>query len=517
MVKIFIDEKPVEVEAGTTVFMAAKQDGIPIPHFCFHRAFSPEGTCRMCLVEVEGIPKLELACSLQVREGMMIFTKSERVIEARRGVLEFLLADHPLDCPICDQAGDCKLQDYYEEYGLHDSKFSEFKEKREKKTKLGQHLVHDQERCVLCRRCVRFLREVTKTQELGVFERSVYAEINIHEGIPVDNNYSGTLAEICPVGAITDLDFRFKTRSWFLDKGSSICPHCSRGCNIAIEYNAHFHRFPVPRRVYRVKSRVNSEVNGHWICDQGRYGYRYLDEDRLDEIRVNNGKDKLVWQAVTPLLAEKINRLRYMNKASRIALMLSSWLTNEELYLVKKIFCDELKINKIFFVDPDKGKGDDFLQTEDRSPNRRGAQEVGFDLNTLDMDALSENTDILLIFGSYLKDKINPDELKTYLDKIETTILLSSHKSELDSLVDVALPVPTIPEKNGSLTNCDGIVQTFSPALEDRGNSCPEWRILVDLGKELGSDFNYFSLFTSANAVLEAMGKEIAFFEMNND
>jgi len=517
MVKIFIDDKTVEVEMGTTVFTAAKQVGIKIPHFCYHPAFAPEGTCRMCLVEVEGLPKLELACSLQVREGMKVFTKNERVIEARRGVLEFLLADHPLDCPICDQAGDCKLQDYYEEYGLHDSQFNESKEKRGKKTKLGPNLMHDQERCVLCRRCVRFLREVTKTQELGVFERSVHAEINIHEEIPVDNNYSGNLAEICPVGAITDLDFRFKTRSWFLDKGSSICSNCSRGCNITIEYNAHFHRFPVPQRVYRVKSRFNPDVNGYWICDLGRYGYRYMDEDRLDEILVNNGKDKLIWQAAAPLLAEKINRLRYMNKASHIALVLNTGLTNEELYLVKKIFCDDLKTGKIAFADPPQGKADDFLLTEDRSPNRRGAQEIGFDLNSLDLNVLSEKTDMLLIFGSYLAVKTNPAELKTHLDKIETTILLSSHQSELASLVDVVLPVPTIAEKSGSVTNCDGLVQTFSPALEAQGHSCPEWRFLVDLGKEIGSDFKYFSQFTSTNAILEELGKEISFFEMNND
>jgi len=517
MVKIIIDDKPVEVEEGTTVFNAAKDAGIAIPHFCYHPAFAPEGTCRMCLVEIEGIPKLELACSTIVREGMKVFTQSDRVVEARRGVLEFLLADHPLDCPICDQAGDCKLQDYYEEYGLYDSHFSEVKEKRGKKSKLGPHLIHDQERCVLCRRCVRFLQEVTKTQEMGVFERGVHAEVNIHEGILIDNNYSGNLAEICPVGAITDTDFRFKTRSWFLGKGTSICPHCSRGCNITIEYNAFFHRFPVPQRVYRIKSLYNPNVNGYWICDLGRYGYRYLDDDRLDEIRVNSGNDKLAWQAVAPLLAEKLNRLRYMNRASRIALVLNTWLTNEELFLVKKIFGDDLKTNKIVFADPPQGKADDLLLTEDRSPNRKGAEAIGFDLNPLDLDVLFEKTDILLIFGSYLKDKANPAELKTHLDKIETTILLSSHKSELDALVDVVLPVPTIAEKSGSLTNCEGVVQTFSPALEDHRNSCPEWQFLVDLGKELGSNFKYYSQFTSTQAILKEMGKEIVFFEMNND
>jgi len=517
MVKIFIDDKPVEVEEGTTVFNAAETAGISIPHLCYHPAFAPEGTCRMCLVEIEGLPKLELACSTVVREGMKVFTKSEKVVEARRGVLEFLLADHPLDCPICDQAGDCKLQDYYEEYGLYDSHFIEVKEKRGKKTKLGPHLMHDQERCVLCRRCVRFLKEVTKTQEMGVFERGVHAEVNIHEGILVDNNYSGNLAELCPVGAITDTDFRFKTRSWFLDKENSICPHCSRGCNITIEHNTHFHRFPVPQRVYRVKSRFNPDVNGYWICDLGRYGYSYLDENRLDEIHVNNGISKLDWQGIAPLLAGKINRLRYMNKVSHIAVVLNTWLTNEELYLAKKIFFDDIRTDKIFFVDPPQGKADEILLTEDRTPNRRGAQEIGFERDSLDLETLSEKTDLLIIFGSFLAEKFSPAELKTHLDKIETTILLSSHTSELDALVDIALPVPTIAEKSGSLTNCNGIVQTFAPALEDCRDSCPEWRFLVDLGKEIGINFKFFSQFTSTQAILEEMGKEIAFFEMTND
>ena len=169
MAKIFIDEKELDVAEGTTILKAAEGAGVQIPHLCYHKAFIPEGSCRMCLVEIEGLPKLELACSTQVREGMKVSTKSESVIEARKGVLECLLAEHPIDCPICDKAGECKLQDYYEEYGLFESEFDEVKEKRQKRIEIGKNLLHDQERCVLCRRCVRFLGEVTKTHELGIF------------------------------------------------------------------------------------------------------------------------------------------------------------------------------------------------------------------------------------------------------------------------------------------------------------------------------------------------------------
>ncbi|MEE9389829.1 MAG: 2Fe-2S iron-sulfur cluster-binding protein, partial [Candidatus Aminicenantaceae bacterium] len=179
MVKITIDDRQIEVAEGTTILKAAEQEGIHIPHLCYHPAFPSEGNCRMCLVEIEGLPKLELACSTQVRDGMKVSTRSEQVVEARRGVLEFLLAEHPLDCPICDKAGECKLQDYYEEYGLFESQFNETKAKRAKKKEIGKSLIHDQERCILCTRCVRFLREVTKTQELGVFNRGLHSGINI--------------------------------------------------------------------------------------------------------------------------------------------------------------------------------------------------------------------------------------------------------------------------------------------------------------------------------------------------
>jgi NADH-quinone oxidoreductase subunit G len=270
MVKIIIDEKELEAEEGMTILQAAEAAGLQIPHLCYHKAFVPQGSCRICLVEIEGLPKLELACSTRVREGMKISTRSERVIDARKGVLECLLAEHPIDCPICDKAGDCKLQDYYEEYGLFDSEFKEYKEKRQKEIEIGKSLVHDQERCILCRRCIRFLREVTKTEELGVFNRGIHTEVSVYDGVLVDNNYSGNLAEICPVGAITDRDFRFKTRNWFLKSEPSICPLCSRGCNIFVESHQGFSRFQLPKRVYRIRSREKEKINGYWLCEVGR-------------------------------------------------------------------------------------------------------------------------------------------------------------------------------------------------------------------------------------------------------
>lgn len=514
MAKIFINDKPLEVEEGITVLKAAERAAIPIPHLCYHSAFEPEGSCRMCLVEIEGLPKLELACSTRVREGMKVFTHSEKVVEARKGVLEFLLAEHPLDCPICDKAGECKLQDYYEEYGLFESQFDESKEKREKKTDIGKNLILDQERCILCTRCVRFLREVTKTQELGVFNRGVRSEIHTYIGFPVANNYSGNLTEICPVGAITDSDFRFKTRSWFLEKGETICPLCSRGCNIFIEFHRGFPRFPVPKRVYRIRARENPDVNGFWICDIGRYGYSYLDDGRQDKIIVNNsGSQKaLSWENINLLMAEKIKRLIHKKKTSHIALILHTWLSNEELFLVRKIFSADLDVEKIFFVDPAEGEEDDFLLTSERTPNKTGAKKLGFDLKPLNLEDLTERTEFLLVFGSFLIDYFTSAELKTALDTVETKILFTPYSSDLNTLFDIVLPTALLAEKEGSVTNREGKVQKFNQALNPLGESQPEWKIMVELAKNLGMNFRYYRQLSSPEFIFQAMKKEISFY-----
>ncbi|MFC2157489.1 2Fe-2S iron-sulfur cluster-binding protein [Acidobacteriota bacterium] len=511
MAKIFIDEQPFEVEDGLTVFQAAKQNGIDIPHLCYHPAFPPEGTCRMCLVEIEGVPKLELACAAIVRDGMKVSTLNEKVAEARKGVLEFLLAEHPIDCPICDQAGECKLQDYYEEYGMFESKFRENKEKYAKKTELGKNLIHDQERCVLCRRCVRFLRDVTKTEELGVFERGIHAEVNIYDENPVSNNYSGNLAQICPVGAITDKDFRFQTRSWFLDSGASICPVCSRGCSISIDYHKGFARFQTPKRVYRIRARHNPDINGHWICDLGRYGYSFLNEARLENIVGPDKKKDYAWKDIISDLADKLIHLR--QKATNISMVLYSWLTNEELFLIKKIFQSGLGVERFYFADlSDKEEGDDFLLTADRNPNRRGAAEVGFDLNPPNLKNLANDTDMILVFGSFLARQFEGSELKPLFENISHKILLTPRPGEFNDLFDYVLPVATIPEKSGSLTNVDGITQDFDPVLESVGDSRAEWEILVDLAKAMNLDFYEYNKFSSPSVIREEMGEEIPFF-----
>jgi len=513
MPRITIDDRMVEAAEGLTLLRAAESAGIPIPHFCYHPAFAPEGSCRMCLIEIEGLPKLELACSTLVKEGLKVRTKSAKVVEARKGVLEFLLADHPLDCPICDQAGECKLQDYFDEYGLFRSQFKETKEKREKKFKLGRNLILDRERCILCTRCVRFLDEITKTQEAGILNRGIRSEVGVFESEVIDNNYSGNLAQICPVGAITDLDFRFKTRVWFLESRESVCPLCSRGCNIVIDSHPGHPRTPCPRRVYRIRARENPDVNSYWICDYGRYGYAYLDEGRQAKLVWKKGgrETRLSWDKTSQILTEKIRSLGFRGKTSRIGIVLHTNLTNEELFLADRVFRKGLNVEKFFLADPPPGKGDEFLLTSDRTANRRGLQEAGPPVQAPDLKSLSE-LDLLLIFGHYLAAGTSPGELKNALEKVETKALFSSHRSDLDGLVDFVIPVPVIAEKSGTLTNIDGRVQSFTSGLEFKGEGLPEWRALLDLAKELRIETEYSWPLASPEAVFRALQKEIPFY-----
>ena len=273
-VTLTIDGKQVTVPEGTTVLQACEQVNSPVPFYCYHPGLSIAGNCRICLVEIEKTPKLQISCYTRVADGMVVHTNTDKALKARQDVLEFLLVNHPLDCPVCDQAGECWLQDYYMAYGLYNQKFDEQKVKKSKKaTRIGPNVVLDQDRCILCSRCVRFCDEVSKTGELGIFNRGDHAELDVFPGKPIDNNYSGNVVDICPVGALTDDDFRFKCRVWYLRSTQSVCPGCSMGCNIEIHDNREREVRPHVAggaRIMRLKPRFNPEVNKWWMCDVGR-------------------------------------------------------------------------------------------------------------------------------------------------------------------------------------------------------------------------------------------------------
>ena len=514
MVKLTIDDRDLEAREGLTILRAAREGGIDIPHFCYHPAFAPEGSCRMCLVEIEGLPKLELACSTPVREGQKIRTQSPRVVEARRAVLEFLLAEHPLDCPICDKAGECQLQDYYDEHGRFDSRLQDAKEKRGKKVVIGDKLILDRERCVLCTRCVRFLKEVTGTGELGVVDRGNHSEISTYDSEMIDNNYTGNLVDICPVGAITDVDFRFKARVWFLEPKASICPLCGRGCNIFIDSHPGFPRVLLPQRAYRVRPRENPDVNGHWICDFGRRSYAYLDRGRQDKLVQKKGDRETVLtrEKASQIIAAKIRGLLDLKKEQRIAVVLNTTLTNEELFLADRVFRIGLGLTKIFVADPPEGKADGLLQTAERTPNRRGAEAIGPFPAVPALEDLAGGVELLLLFGHFLAARASAGELKACLDRIEAKYLWASHRSPLDELVDVVIPTPVIAEKGGTLTNVEGRVQPLSPALDFCAEGGPEWRWLLDLAAALDIDRVFFEALGSPADILDALKKEKPFF-----
>lgn len=487
-VGLTIDGVPVRAAEGTSVLRAAGSAGIAIPHFCYHPAFPAEGSCRMCLVEIEGLPKLELACATAVKEGLTVRTDTPRVRAARKDVLEFLLADHPLDCPICDKAGECRLQDYYEAYGLYPGRFSEMKRKKDKLVRIGKGLILDRERCVLCTRCVRFLRAVTGTGELGVFERGDRAEIGVFEGAPVDNDYAGNLVDICPVGAITDSDFRFKTRAWLLDRRPTVCPLCGRGCAVVVESVSGYPLREGERRVFRVRARENPAVNGHWICDLGRAGRRGIDENRLARAaRPGGPAGDLSWQEAVADLASRVGAVPPADRAGRIGLVLNSFLTLEELGLARRVFVEGLGLEKIFFADPPPGEADGLLLTPERVPNARGAAEAGFRPRPPDPGALA-GTGILIVFDPPYGAHHAVEALAAAFRAVPSRYLFTSHVGPLDGLADVVVPIAVPAEKAGTYVNVDGIRQTFARAVDPAPSVAAEGEVLALLGRRLGLD-----------------------------
>jgi NADH-quinone oxidoreductase subunit G len=489
MVEILIDGRTLCVAEGTTVLGAARLAGIDIPHFCYHPAFPPEGSCRMCLVEIEGQPKLELACSTVVRAGLKILTASPQVVSARRDVLELFLAEHPLDCPICDKAGECLLQDYYEAHGRFSGRFREAREKREKLVRIGRRLLLDRERCVLCTRCVRFLAAYTGTEELGVVERGVRTEIGTFEDRPVDNSYSGNLVDLCPVGAITAIDFRFRTRTWFLERKPSLCPKCGRGCNIFVDIVCGYPLPPGGRRLFRIRPRENPDVNGYWICDIGRYAYlaELTENRRTQAALVRYGEE-------TPLsMTEALGRMAAALKAAdregrpeRVAVVLNSSLTNEELARAREFFVGRLGVKKLAFADPLLDRADGRLLTAERCANARGAAGAGFAAADLDLKAWADGTDCVLLFGSHLLDHQRLEEIQGVLAKVKFKALFAAQRTPLDGSVDIIVPVSLAAEKEGHLTNVDGRVQPFKPVWPAAGDSLAEGAVFDRLREELG-------------------------------
>ena len=377
-----IDGRGVSVPQGTTVIQAAEKLGIFIPRYCYHPGLSIAGNCRICLVEVEKTPKLQIACNAYVTEGMVVHTKSEKAEDGRRAVLEFLLANHPLDCPVCDQSGECDLQNFYMNFGLYNPRFREHKVKKKKAVELGPHVMLDQERCILCSRCVRFTDEITKTGEFGIFNRGDQAELGIYPGAVLDNPYSANVVDICPVGALTESDFRFKARVWYLSSAPTVCNGCSQGCNVDMHYVLDRPHLNDGARVSRIKPRYNPDVNQWWLCDEGRYGFGWIDQGRLTKVRGPDGAQATWEQALTAISTALAGLVKKQDgerngAGARVGVIASAQLTNEELFLIREIFEGALGAQVSASVPEQPGSSDDFLIKGDKNPNTLGATLLG--------------------------------------------------------------------------------------------------------------------------------------------
>ena len=486
MPTVTINGTEIEVDKGTTILRAAAEAGYAVPHFCYHPALSSPANCRMCLVEVEGWPKLQPGCFTQVSDGMTVETESDRVVKARKAVLEFILVNHPVDCPICDQAGECKLQDYYVDYDAQDSRLRAEKMAKVKAYPIGPRVVYDGERCILCTRCIRFCDEVTGTSELTVIERGDRAEIRTFPGRDLDNNYSLCTVDICPVGALTARDFRFKCRVWLLTSTDSICTGCSHGCNIHLD---HFRN-----EVQRYRPRFNPEVNDHWMCDAGRQTYRDVHDDRIVEPLVNGAE--VNWHAAQQAVEDKIGRIVEAKHGDRIAFVITPQASCEDLYLAKR-FVDVLGTTRVFSAGKPDGMGDDFLIETDKNPNRRGIEAVWGSANIAPFEQLvgaMENGEIeaLWMMGSFTPcDDALREKFVKLIDDLEIFVLQSPHAAELAEKSHITLPACSHAEKDGTFVNSLGIAQSFYQAFRPLGSSLPDWQILMKMAAALDKPLTY--------------------------
>ena len=481
MPKLSIDGREIEVAEGTTVIQAAEQLEIFVPRYCYHPGLSIAGNCRICLVEVENNPKLQIACNLPVTDGMVVHTTNDRAQKGRQSVLEFLLANHPLDCPVCDQSGECDLQNFYMNFGLYDPRFREHKVKKKKAVELGPHVMLDQERCILCSRCVRFTDEITNTGEFGIFNRGDSAELGIYPGATLDNAYSANVVDICPVGALTESDFRFKARVWYLSSVPTVCNGCSRGCNIDMHFILDRPHLNDGARMVRVKPRYNAEVNEWWLCDEGRYGLGWLDEDRLDLVRGPAGD--ATWDEAVDTIASHVGEA-----GARVGVIASTQLTNEELFLIREVFQGaQISAN----VPERPGSSDDFLIMADKSPNTYGATLLGLagpgvcDASAILEAGLSGGLDVLWVFVHDLADLFGEKKARQLADKVGLLVYSGTNENATAKLAHWTLPTAGYVEKDGTFVNCDGRLQRIGQVMPPYGRSREDWRVLLSLAESL--------------------------------
>ncbi len=494
MFNVQIDGVWHQFPKGTRVIEACEQAGSYVPRYCYHKKLSSPGNCRMCLIEmgfprlgpdhkpelgadgkplINWLPRPQISCAQDVAEGIGVRTNSPLVTECQRGVMEFLLINHPLDCPICDQAGECRLQEFSVDYGTSQSRFLEHKVKKPKNVVLGPRVTLDDERCILCSRCIRFCQEIAKDDVLGFVDRGSYTVLTAHPGKRLENNYSLNTVDICPVGALTSSDFRFKMRVWFLKETKSICTSCATGCNTIIGTREDV--------IYRQTPRENDAVNSCWMCDYGRLNFDYIQSGRrLLEPRIVS-QEKLVATDWPIAIAQAALQLKQLS-GLEIAVIASGRMTSEELWMALQL-ARALGVELIDIV-PRAGPGDDILLSEDRNPNINGARllgvtsEPGAKLPAIADAVKSGRVKALITLGE------NPMRLgisDEQLQNLSAFIVMDVLSNAATEHATVVLPSLAFAEKRGSMINGDGRLQRLNRAVRAPGEARDDWEILRDL------------------------------------
>ena len=490
-----IDRQQIEVAEGTTIMQAADRLGIFIPRYCYHPGLSIAGCCRICMVEVSESPKLLTACSTPVEEGMVVRTDTERVKMAQRTVMEFLLLNHPLDCPVCDQAGECELQDYSYIYGFAESRFRERKIKQRKKD-VGRDLLLHADRCIMCTRCVRFAREVSGGGEIGVFNRGAHTEIDVFPGVGIDDLLAGNIADICPVGAFLSKDFLFKRRVWELASTESVCAACSVGCNVLLDH--------ADGEIVRLRPRHNPRVNGHWMCDVGRLDYRLVGSaDRLKKPTVRDGDipDEVSWDEAFAQAAGGLKEIIAKKGAGSVGFVVSSDATNEEAFAFAKLAAELGAARSLRLLPGARAErvefAGGFVIEEDRSPNERGvleilrhfAQTISSEMIT-DLGSLAGKHALYAICGPH-SDAATVEALAGVASKADFSVVQATLSSVLTDAATVVLSGAAYAEKEGTYTNSRGIAQRIAPAIDPPGEAGHDLNIILELANKMDVEIGF--------------------------
>jgi NADH-quinone oxidoreductase subunit G len=515
MPSVIVNDKVIEIaddERLNGVQVAARA-GVEVPHYCWHAGLSVVASCRMCLVEtgrlnpnteeVEMFPKLVPACQTPATDGTVFVTDSEKVKNARAMVEEDLLIRHPIDCPICDKAGECHLQDYHFEHG-REQRRADIKPFTSRRRPLGDTVTLFVDRCVMCSRCVRFCREISGTSELMVANRGAHEEIDVFPGFPLENKLSGNVVDLCPVGALGDVDFLYSQRVWFMKNHDGVCAGCSTGCSITVEENQD--------RVYRLRPRQNPHVNQWWMCDEGRYGWKHVhDQNRLSEPRrLQDGEYVNVEWSDLPQELDK-----QLRKSGRLAAVLSPHLTVEEAYLLTK-YIQGIDPDALIAVGPIPMDGNDesfpngFTIRAEKCPNRRGVEKIASRANgeLVTWEQFLEQFDpaiygALWLTGGYKTDWID-EEAAERLSATRTVIVQDCFASPIWNRATYQLPGATFAEREGSYVNHADRLQSFTWAIRAPAGVQVEGRLYWQL---LGRAGLY-----KARSVLEEVATEIAYF-----